>query len=66
MRIGITAAAAASLMCMMASADAAAPTKIDDPVKFVTMEYKTTVGKTPEPDDIYSDRLNALWALDTK
>jgi hypothetical protein len=43
-----------------------AATRIDDPVKFVKTEYATTVGKHPEPDDIYSARLNALFALDTK
>ena len=43
-----------------------ARTKIDDPVKFVKMEYASRVGKKPEPDDIYSPRLEALFGLDTK
>jgi len=43
-----------------------AATRIDDPVKFVTQVYATTVGKKPEPDDIYSARLDALFKLDTK
>jgi len=47
-------------------AAAQARTVIDDPVKFVKMEYATTVGSKPEPDDIYSPRLDALFALDTK
>jgi hypothetical protein len=70
MRLGIAATTAAIFACALSSAGAAPakapPTRIDDPVKFVTMEYKTVVGKTPEPDDIYSDRLSALWDLDTK
>ncbi len=41
-------------------------TTIEDPVKFVKMEYSTTVGKKLEPDDIYSPRLEALFDLDTK
>ena len=46
----------------------AAPTKIDDPVKFVTAVYKKVGSPNagPTPDDIYSPRLAALWALDTK
>ena len=45
---------------------AQAATKIDDPVKFVTAEYKSDVSKHPEPDDIYTPRLAALFALDRK
>lgn len=45
---------------------AAAATKIDDPVKFVKQIYTTTVGKRPEPEDIYTPRLDALFKLDTK
>ncbi len=56
-------AVAATLWVPVASQ---AATKIDDPVKFVKMEYATVVGKTPEPSDIYSPRLDALFALDTK
>ncbi len=45
---------------------AQAATRIDDPVKFVKAVYATTVGKKPEPDDIYTPRLDALFKLDTK
>lgn len=45
---------------------AAAATRISDPVAFVKEVYRTKVGRTVEPDDIYTDRLNALWKLDTK
>ena len=55
-----------SLSFAIAVSPAQAATRIDDPVKFVTQVYATTVGKKPEPDDIYSDRLKALWDLDTK
>ena len=44
----------------------AASTKIDDPVKFVTTLYAKTVGKSPEPDDIYTARLDALFKLAAK
>jgi hypothetical protein len=62
-RLLIGIAVAAMLVVPAASQ---AGTKIDDPVKFVKMEYATTVGKKPEPDDIYSSRLEALFDLDTK
>ena len=45
---------------------ALAGTMIDDPVKFVRAQYASVVGKKPEPDDIYTPRLNALFELDTK
>ncbi|MGZ5961582.1 MAG: hypothetical protein ACXWLE_10920 [Rhizomicrobium sp.] len=45
---------------------AQAATQIDDPVKFVTAEYAMVVGKKPEPDDVYTPRLSALFDLDTK
>ncbi len=51
---------------LMLSNGAGAATRIDDPVAFVKKVYATTVGKRPEPDDIYSDRLKALWDLDFK
>jgi hypothetical protein len=63
MRFGFFAAAAA-IALMLASAQAA-PTRVDDPVKFVKSVY-ATMGKKPEPDDFYSARLNALIALDKK
>ena len=58
----LAAAAIAAILALPASA----ATKIDDPVKFVKAIYTTTVGKKPEPDDIYSARLDALFKLDTK
>ncbi len=45
---------------------AQAGTKIDDPLAFVKSIYTTTVGKKPEPDDIYTPRLDALFKLDAK
>jgi hypothetical protein len=45
---------------------AQAATKIADPVAFVKATYATTVGKHPEPDDIYTPRLDALFKLDTR
>jgi len=45
---------------------AQAATRIDDPVKFVTTVYKNDVSKHPEPEDIYTPRLAALFALDSK
>jgi len=55
-----------SLSLAVSLSPAGAATKIDDPVKFVTQVYAMTVGKKPEPDDIYTDRLKALWDLDSK
>jgi hypothetical protein len=55
-----------SFAALMAVMPAQAATRIDDPVAFVKKVYATTVGKRPEPDDIYSDRLKALWDLDFK
>lgn len=43
-----------------------AGTTIDDPLKFVKAEYATVVGTKPEPEDIYTPRLSALFDLDTK
>ncbi len=63
MRLGI--AAFAAFVLLLSSAQAA-PTRIDDPLKFVKAIYATTVGKKPEPDDIYTPRLDALFKLDTK
>jgi hypothetical protein len=63
MRYGF--AAAAAFFLVLSSANAA-PTRIDDPLKFVTATYAVTVGKKPEPDDIYTPRLDALFKLDTK
>lgn len=45
---------------------AGAATLIADPLAFVKQVYATKVGRTVEPDDIYSDRLNRLWELDRK
>ena len=58
--------ASLSLAAAVALSPAQAATKIDDPVKFVAAVYATTVGKHPEPDDIYTPRLGALFALDRK
>ena len=58
----LAAAAIAAILALPASA----ATKIDDPLKFVNAIYTTTVGKKPEPDDIYSARLDALFKLDSK
>ncbi|MEJ0042089.1 MAG: DUF3828 domain-containing protein [Rhizomicrobium sp.] len=55
-----------SLSFALALSPTQAATQIDDPVKFVTQVYATAVGRKPEPDDIYSDRLKALWDLDNK
>ena len=60
----ILSAIAFAAVISLSSAHAA--TKIDDPVKFVKDVYADYVGKKPEPDDIYSPRLEALFALDTK
>jgi hypothetical protein len=47
---------------------AQAGTRIDDPEKFVRTVYGQFVKQHDyhEPDDIYSDRLKALFALDSK
>jgi hypothetical protein len=55
-----------SFAAVFAFSGAQAATKIDDPVKFVTAVYKADVSKHPEPDDIYTPRLAALFALDSK
>jgi len=52
----------AALLCTPAMAG----TRIDDPAKFVASIYATTVDKKPEPEDIYTPRLAALFALDRK
>jgi hypothetical protein len=57
---------AAVVIAAVLALPANAATKIDDPVKFVKAIYTTTVGKKPEPDDIYTPRLDALFKLDTK
>jgi hypothetical protein len=56
----------AILSFVFAFSAAQAATKIDDPLKFVTAVYKADVSKHPEPEDIYTPRLTALFALDTK
>jgi len=59
----------ASLLFVLAAslpALAQAATKIDDPQKFVTQLYATTVTKTVVPDDIYTPRLDALFKLAAK
>jgi len=53
-------------LALVMSCGAEAATRIADPLAYVKTMYATSVGKKPEPDDIYTDRLNALWALDTK
>ncbi len=60
--------AAAAFAAAITFSGATAATKIDDPVKFVTNYYKVvgTPKQGPTPTDIYSPRLAALWALDTK
>jgi hypothetical protein len=55
-----------SFIAALALIPASAATKIDDPVAFVKSVYATTVGKHPEPDDIYTPRLDALFKLDSK
>jgi len=45
---------------------AQAATKIDDPQKFVTQLYATTVTKSVEPEDIYTPHLDALFKLAAK
>lgn len=57
---------ALSLAASLLTAAAQAATKIDDPLKFVKAVYATTVGKKPEPEDIYTPRLDALFKLDSK
>ncbi len=57
---------AAVLVAAFIAQPAGAATKIDDPLKFVKQIYTTTVGKRPEPDDIYTPRLDALFKLDSK
>jgi hypothetical protein len=57
--------AAAAIALPLASAHAA-PTRIDDPLKFVKAMYTTVVSKKPEPTDIYTPRLDALFKLDQK
>lgn len=64
MRFPMLAALTAAALFVTSAVQAA--TRIDDPVKFVKAIYTTTVGKKPEPDDIYSARLDALFKLDTK
>ncbi len=58
------------LGCAFAAPVAAAPaaTVITDPAKFVTENY-ARIAKNPDyqtPDDVYSPRLAALFALDSK
>jgi hypothetical protein len=62
-RLLIGGAVAASLLVPGPST---AGTNIEDPLKFVKTEYATVVGKKPEPEDIYTPRLSALFDLDTK
>ena len=57
---------AAVAIAAILAAPASAATKIDDPLKFVKTIYTGTVGNKPEPDDIYSARLDALFKLDSK
>jgi hypothetical protein len=54
------------IVAFAVSCGAEAATRIADPLAYVKTVYATSVGRRPEPDDIYSDRLSALWALDTK
>ncbi|MEI9994718.1 MAG: hypothetical protein WDM91_09005 [Rhizomicrobium sp.] len=51
---------------LVATSAHAAATKIADPVVFVRSVYATTVGRHPEPDDIYTPRLDALFKLEQK
>jgi len=60
----LTAAAVAVFSFSVVGSHAA--TTVDDPLKFVKAEYATVVGKKPEPEDIYTPRLSALFDLDTK
>lgn len=65
MRLRLLSCLALSVLLAVPAASKTA-TRIDDPLKFVKMEYATNVGRHPEPDDIYSARLEALFALDIK
>lgn len=61
--------AAAAFAAAITFSGASAATRVDDPVKFVTNVYKAIGVPTIDPLDttqIYSARLSALWALDTK
>jgi hypothetical protein len=61
--------AAISVAALLVFSSAQGATRIDDPVKFVTGVYKNLTHPTngpAAPDDIYSARLAALFALDTK
>jgi hypothetical protein len=55
-----------SFTAVLLAAPARSATTIADPAAFVKAMYATTVSKKPEPDDIYTDRLAALFALDSK
>ena len=55
-----------SCIAALSAVPAFAATTINDPVAFVKSVYATTVGKHPEPDDIYTPRLDALFKIDTK
>ncbi|HJW40968.1 MAG TPA: hypothetical protein VJ476_07040 [Rhizomicrobium sp.] len=55
-----------SFTTLLLAAPAQSATTIADPAAFVKMTYATTIAKKPDPDDIYSDRLAALFALDSK
>jgi hypothetical protein len=55
-----------SCALLVTASPAGAATRIDDPEKFVKATYATLVGKKPEPDDIYTARLDALFKLDAK
>ena len=55
-----------ALVFLLASSAFGAPTRIDDPAKFVAALYADTVGRKPEPTDIYTPRLDALFKLADK
>ncbi|HJW41710.1 MAG TPA: hypothetical protein VJ476_10850 [Rhizomicrobium sp.] len=55
-----------SFTTLLLAAPAQSATTIADPVAFVKVMYATTVSKKPEPDDIYTDHLASLFALDSK
>ncbi|MBS0469597.1 MAG: DUF3828 domain-containing protein [Proteobacteria bacterium] len=57
---------AAFVLAMLSALPATAGTVISDPVAFVKTVYADSVGTKPEPDDIYTPRLDALFQLEQK
>lgn len=55
-----------SFTSLLLATPAQSATAIADPAAFVKTMYATTVSRKPEPEDIYTDRLAALFALDSR